>query len=140
MVIFLPVVDSKHDIFLVKSPTVRQLRNKGTINHVPQFLVVLKFLLQNGIQHRTTFSYGVASEFGEDVWFSGVIFGTHPLDIFDNLICHVLVVVVKKHVGFDRPASSDVHGVQTRCHSLQLHILLNKAGQFRPIICRVLDA
>ena len=140
MVLFLPVIYSEHDVFLIESPTIRQLRDEGTINHVPQFLVVLKFFLQDGIKHCSALSNSVASEFGKDIRFSGVVFGTHPLDILDNLICHVLVVVVKKDIGFDRPSSSNIHGVQTRCYPLQLHVFLDKTSQFRPIIGRVLDA
>ena len=128
MVFFFPVIDCQHDVFLVQPPAIRQLRDERAVNHVPKLLVVLQLLLQHRIEHRTTFTYGIATKLSKNIGFSGVVFGTHPLDVFHDLLGHVLVVVVKKDVGLDWPASADIHGVKARCHPLQFHVFLDKTS------------
>src|SRR5690606_40549364 len=97
-------------------------------DHIPEFFVVLQFLIDNVVQNGATFSNGIATEFCEDVWNGNVVLVANPLYVFNDLLDHVTVVVVESQRCFDREAATDIDRVQSLADLAQLTVLENKTA------------
>src|SRR5258706_5864088 len=109
------------------------MRDERSIYHVPELFVVLKFLIYHRIQHCPAFTHSEASKFGEDVRHGHIVLLTNPLDVFHDLLDHVLVIVLKGERCFNWEAAPDINRVENVADLSHLAILENEAAEFTPI-------
>src|SRR5688572_27242162 len=110
------------------------MRDERAIDHVPKFLVVLKFLIDHFIQYGTAFPYGVASKFRKNVWNRYVVLVTNPLDVFHDLLDHVFIIILESERGLDGESTADIDRIQRWTNLLQFAILENEAAELTPIV------
>ena len=114
--------------------------DEGSVDHVPEFFIVLKFLIDHLVEEGAAFAYGIASEFRKNVGHRHVVLVADPFDIFDDLLDHVLIVEVEGQRCLNGKASTDVDGVQRVADLAEFAILENETAQLAPVIGSVLNA
>ena len=108
LIIMVPFIDRQHQEFFPDSPGIRKRGDKGGVDHIPGFPVVLHFFRNYAINVRHALSYSIAAKLSKDIRHWDFGFFTGHFDIAHNLIDHELVVVFKPQGVLDREPAADI--------------------------------
>ena len=139
LVFHIPFIDRKHEESFADAPGIRECRDKGRVDHIPDLPVVLHLLPDDAINMRHALPYRVAPEFGEDMRHGDIAALAGLLYIPYDLIDHELVIVFEAQGMLDRKAPAYIDGIQLGADLFQLAIEIDHLIELAPVVDIVLD-
>ena len=126
LILLIPIVDWEHNVALVDTPSVWQCSHKRRVNHIPLLTIVLLLLVNNTIQHCTTFTYSITTKLCKNIWFRHIIVLTNSFHLRHNLFNHIFIVKLKIQVCLDRHTTTNIERIELRTNLFQVAIQVNR--------------